>query len=799
MNFPIAETTAALSLLGDLERGIAERKGGVYVIGGPEQSGRSTLLRHLSDKVSNADALTVGGSFATGVPRPWPPRSSQFPALPYTQVAGVIAGAIAVVNPIAGAVAGAGVAILELLRRLLEGDEDAGRLPLEDIGAAAAREQPFVLLLDDVDRSDESGWLNQLLLRTAREVVGSPNLHLVLTVAGGPILRSQSVETSDARRVVAILHGDDLANWYGLEAPDTAFLRRALGPGSPLLYSELLKVTDSRLGSIADLWNEWQREEIVELTRAGWRLNADRNEMTSFAKRLVDERVLAAGSNSTDIDRNRKVLLAAALEGKRFTAEAVARAIAFDREDIRHVLDVEMGATADSPTLVRFVGEERVLSVEGELVVLRYEFLSDLVWRTCRESYSTRDETRNVAAGLVRALLSLYKQDRRPALRALASLFRVSGDHEAAKEFEREADYAIRPEAHRPVIETVIAEAALLQPHQVDHASRLIDYMRAHGSPYVLPHKTRIELVDSVRRLAARFDLLTPLLWSLQLGAELRLPGDIAGAEQLTQMGLRLAGQVPYWRRRMRIQEAHILQTKTSMQEFGDRKYAPFAATLAKVAVEARVARDHACELKALNILTRTILVNNEWQVEDDYFQLLRRYIALAKARNSTQDLIGGLRVLAVAETLRGDYTEARISISSSLRLTRELHAEGAEAFVLRCFADILCSQGDKEASCSRLADATAVYRRVGPPEKYIEAAAMLDRSMGRNPWSGAANDALDDLGVSVEKRQSILDFCAGLEWPLGAHYSRLGLQAEHERVISDLLSGAHADNENSE
>jgi hypothetical protein len=103
---------------------------------------------------------------------------------------------------------------------------------------------------------------------------------------------------------------------------------------------------------------------------------------------ILGERVtrLLKDQQTVPVDEAYRVLSCAALEGTQFTADAVARAISWDRDQLIDFLDDRFVADEGRPEgLIQEVGASTVNDPRsGRRDLWRYAFRSDLHWLTLR-------------------------------------------------------------------------------------------------------------------------------------------------------------------------------------------------------------------------------------------------------------------------------------------------------------------------------------------------------------------------------------------------------------------------------
>ncbi len=149
----------------------------------------------------------------------------------------------------------------------------------------------------------------------------------------------------------------------------------------------------------------------------------------------------------------------AALEGRVFTAAAVADAIGIDRDTVVDLLDEKLAAS--EPPLVVEVDPAVVHLDDGRTRLLwRYGFASQLDWHAARTRLATPEERAERAAALAGALRDLYGDHNRAAAATICALLRLAGDLDGANHFQRIANFGLERDLLRAQAERLLADEA---------------------------------------------------------------------------------------------------------------------------------------------------------------------------------------------------------------------------------------------------------------------------------------------------------------------------------------------------
>ena len=368
---------------------------------------------------------------------------------------------------------------------------------LEEVGRA----RPVLFFLDDLHWADAST-LDLLVYLGSR--AGSLRLLLVATYRPADLLRSHhpfclvqlDLQGRGLCRVIALefLSQPDVERYLSMAFPGHAFptgfaaLVHAKTEGNPLFLVDLLQYLRDR-HVLAEEGGRWVLAQAVpdlgrELPQS----------VRSMIQRLIDQLT----------DDERRLLLAASVQGQEFDAAVVAEVLALDATEVEERLEVLDRVHG----LVRRVGEYQL---PDRTPTLRYAFVHTLYQNAL---YEGLQPTRKVAfsAAVARALLQHHGETGGGVTAELALLF------EAARDGARAADFFLRA-AQKAFRVFANQEAAALARRGLEQLGPLPD----------TPERRRCEL-----RL------------QMALGVSLRATRGFADAEveQAHARALKLCGEV---------------------------------------------------------------------------------------------------------------------------------------------------------------------------------------------------------------------------------------------------------------
>jgi tetratricopeptide (TPR) repeat protein len=411
---PAQEATARTVV--ERARNVAsDRRGRLIFIGGKSGSGKSHLLHGIAGRLEadSKDFLVATGqvedSRRSGLDEA---RHRRAEAL-LTGAAGA-ASAAAALDPslsLIGPIANFSVAAASLIQGAGEIGAEPTPLAIRMLRAAARETHAKVLvaLIDDADCLNGLWW-TELQFSFANELLGLPIL-LVLAVEADPDLELDS-EKSPAQRVAASLERRRLAEIVPLRPLSRPELTIWLAHAPRTAVTAASELTQGLIGDIAELWRDWL--DLGVLAPSGdrkWHLTKKEGLVDDALGQLVAHIERALPDATPDqMELARGALGFGALEGRVFTATAVAAALGRDPEEVEDLLD----ELAVEPPNRGLLNPPRILDVldpvRGERRALwRYEFTSRLIWKAARGRLLD-GPPREHAKRLLEVLADLYVQ-----------------------------------------------------------------------------------------------------------------------------------------------------------------------------------------------------------------------------------------------------------------------------------------------------------------------------------------------------------------------------------------------------
>ena len=677
----------------------------LYVTGAPG-SGRTALLHAFSDELAQLDdpPTLLAGAFENGRFVSWDDTGP-----PPARVTAVVEKVVSLPEglvpyaALVGLAMSRGEAALELVRTLFDRSD---RIAPTDFLTVLMREMcsegPVVLLVDDADHAPGGLWGDAVLEFAERVALDRPLL-LVLAIERPAQLDGHEDDEPESLYLARRLRGRARARWVALDLVTIEELEQWTGPTAPEVLERLADATGGRAAWAAHLWRHWRSSEIVvaETDTEGedasrWTFAEGGRERTLdpfedvLGRRL---KTLAGADAGTGADAGadadaadttgetlegvRELLAHAALEGPVFTADAVARVLRRDRDEVIDLLDDMLLHDDEHPDGV--VHEAGSIDVRdergGERHLWLYRFGAALDWLTL--AHRGLDETgrREAARGLAQALIDVYGGPRYVA-GTLARLHELAGDEEPARRYRRMADAG----ADQHVV-VWRAEAVL-----------------ARGDPQDRPARRRAAeiLLVAARRLSSS--------------------GPYEDGLRFAQAAYRLAPL-----REDRAEALHL----TGEQQFKLGAYEDAGHTLNLALALSRELSDEKGQADARAALA---LIDNRRGRHEEARAELTFVLAIYRSLGDRDAQSATLQSLANIELALGAHEQARGNLVTVMELERGDGDRRGEAGTRLQIARLDAEQGGFDAARSQLDAALEIYRELGDRHGEADARHNLAR-----------------------------------------------------------------------
>jgi tetratricopeptide (TPR) repeat protein len=714
--------------------------GRVVFVAGSSSSGRGPLLRALAKQIAHTPGgpTVFAGRFADGlyVASDDDPaaRARLFATLKRFGEAG---------EWIAGLLGDVGVPYAGLIAQVLARSDK----PLALLDGLSARPQTFELaprvlrlrckqgpilcVVDDADQAHSGGVWADLILGLADRIIRSLPLVLILGVDGPEQLGDHQDDEADSLYVARALTGDGLASWHPLPPVGLKQLRRYTGRAAPEVVTSLLTITRGEPLLAGALWREWQRDGVVQdLSQTGWRFAAgSRDVMLDEVDEVLGTRLKQlVGDDLGDVAkleflaRVRRVLVYGALEGRRFTAAAIANTLGIDPDDFIDFLDDTLTTGAKRPDgLLLEDGWVHVRDESGSRSLAMYRFTSMLDWLTLARHVPVDQQL--VAKQLADALATLYEGQSYLIAHTLTRLYTLATLRDRAGHYQRMADTSTSREiilwracsvldgdeptdrsSRRRASQILIAAA-----NELFHTGPFSDGLKFAEAAFSLAplrsdqaHALYLTATHR-RRLGYHATVRTEFLAALELFRELGdRAGEAAARHSLADLDFDLGDYEKARTQCLAVLELH--------RQLGDRNS---------------------------EAATRHVLANIDYE-QGKYEKARTEYLAILKLRRQAGDRNGEAAVrhsLANIDRAQGKYEKARTEYLAILELRRQLGDRDGEALVRHSLANIDYEQGKYDKARTEYLAVLELHRQLGDRDGEVitrQSLANIDYEQGK-------------------------------------------------------------------
>jgi tetratricopeptide (TPR) repeat protein len=709
------------------------RAGRVVFISAELGGGKTELLNALARALHRADPAPtfVAGTFRGGQFHPRPLEWQKEISLNKAMIAVGGVGSLGALGIIPAGYAFAAAFIGQLLVTCADAFDFAADFQpnvsrgvhdpewLNRLLSRATKERPLVCLIDDWDGAGESFAWNSMLISLARQLAQGLPVLLFVTLKGQFNSAGSEEHDTDLTKIVRKLTESGLAELWPLRKLSGEEVAAAIGKSAPGVAATLHGVTGGNARWVRELWREWRLSEIVVTDRTDTWVWGEPYKTTGLYERILGDRLrgLLQAEQLVEVEEVRDVLACAALEGVLFTADAVARVLGWERDELVDFLDDNLVQSEEIPDGLLLEEESVVFTLPDgtRRTLCRYSFVSDLQWMML-ERYGFAGTHRPEGAGsfklkqaaaLVKALTGLYEPDRRLVARPLARLLREMGSDDGAQHYQRMSDYT--------------AQHALLR----EQAFFLMALDKDNWGQW--------EYKRAVKFLNEAFWLMytsIPYAESIAIGKESCNLAHHAGDLEAKARALYGYGYMSY--------AVTDYQTAQKMGEDSLEIYQRLGSKNGQAT--------------ALNLLAR--IDNAEGNLADAR-QKITRALRLEQQINNRDGEATSLNLLARLDHEEDNYTEARRRANQALKLSEEIGELYGEADSLALLAQLDYEEGDYAGARQKAVRALLLMKetdnRQGQSSLH-EGLARIARDQGE--YLEARNEAV----LAVEMKQELGD-----------------------------------------
>lgn len=551
------QARVAAKLTESAQAAAASGKGRVVFVAGSPGSGRSHLLSSAAAMLPEAVPgvrVVIGGHTGDDAP----PASDDLAAqrLPLADVLTAAASGASLLDPALMAL-GPLMATSVAVRRFVDSLRARGeRLEAVELFGRALRtamaedkRRPMVCLVDKADWLDASWWFN-LRFPFGEQIAAEMPLVLVLVVDGPAELPGDPIEGESAPCAAArSLMNRGLAEWCALGPLGEPELADWLGPAPRSLLSTALEISKGQSKTVAELWRSWEASGAVAPGKnGGWDLVKPAGLLPDAVEHLSSKIEVMLGPGWQGRHEDLPALLACgAMEGRAFTARAVAASADMDENAVIDLFDSLVDERHPERGVLRDLGAIEIPDPMRDRteILWRFAFVRNLDWQAAK-GWLDDEDTVLFAGAMSASLLSAYDPDIEMVAHVLASLCRTAGETESAKVFQRMA-YTVSRTAMRSQAQYLLdADTAKWSAWDfLEAAERLLDASRELDAD---PLKTLLPFAERAWDHAHGAGAVGVAVQAEALAVQGRLlnrMGDVGGARERLLEAQRLVAHGP--------------------------------------------------------------------------------------------------------------------------------------------------------------------------------------------------------------------------------------------------------------
>lgn len=589
---------------------------------------------------------------------------------------------------------------------------------LRKILRSATGERPLVCLIDDWDEAPRFYW-DSMLLSFSREIARNVPLLIFITFKR-PIRGASSGDNeSTLTEVVKRLTEKGLAELWTLRKLSRDEVAAAIGRAAPSVADKLHGVTGGNARWVKELWREWRQKEVVVTDQADqWVWGADHKATLNMYDTIVGDRLtrLLGAATAAEVEDTRDILACAALEGERFTADAVARAMGFDRDELIDFFDDVLVRTEANPDgLLSEEGGVNIATPDGATRTLwRYSFVSDLHWMAL-ERYGFADEPRpgqedsekqEKIAALVDALREVYTPEERLVAAPVARLLRAIGREEDASHYERVGEYS----AHQTLMRDHATYLLALNKDEWEQweCRRAAEFLVQAGTAmfHSCPFPETQAVFEESHELAVRAEDDTIAAHALYLSGNILFEqGEYRVARERAVASLSIFRRIG-----KKSGEAVSLYLLAKIDNEEGRNAEAYDAANQALEVHLEVSnRQGVCA--SLTLLAK---INYDEDRYEEAYECATQAMEVSQEIGDRHGEAVSLHQLAKIDFDRGRYAEAREQLTISLEIEREIGNRHGEAISLILLAEIDCADARHADARERATQSLTINEEIG-------------------------------------------------------------------------------------
>jgi tetratricopeptide (TPR) repeat protein len=449
---------------------------------------------------------------------------------------------------------------------------------------------------------------------------------------------------------------------------------------------------------IMQLWEDWRKRSVVikDQSSGRWSLSARQTDQVSgpvldiFGDRI--HKLMGTKDLRTFVETV-YLLSCAALEGRQFTAQALARVVNRDPNELMDFLDETLLVCEKNPDgLLAEVGFLTINDYHGERNLFCYSFATDLFWMTLNRYGLTTEETPDLAHRLGQILIDEYSPQERQIARTLARLFRLAGDIDSVIKYQSLADFDMDVSANLLLVKHILS-LPKDEWNKFDYARAISQMLDAGLAMYTCcPHSETLQVFKEAYKMAYKYRQYTDAAKALIFQGDVLIDmGDYASARALLPRLHKLKSSI-----KDRSIEARLLFTLGNIEYSASIDLATAQKHLQVALKIYRQLGERKGEAIALEGLGTIALENRNY---DEVYQSYHEIEKIAKETGDQSFLARSYFLKAYAQYTQARYDSARDSILRILEIRRELKNQSHMISTLELLAKVENLSGNNKAS----------------------------------------------------------------------------------------------------
>lgn len=348
----------------------------------------------------------------------------------------------------------AGLSGLDIKNLLMENNSEDNMFNelITFIDAKSNGNKPAVFIYDDFYKLNNNGFLGLLNYVWFKQQLLKKPVFIILVMNDADNISSGNSNSLWSAMLVKKLTGEGYTEWHNVSPVLLKELQEwAVKPGNEHFLKEIVNITNGNPAMIIELWSNLKHAGvIIDDWEGGWKIGEPVKDITYTMETIIRERISKLinipDKNSDEVTYVLSILSCGVLEGRSFTAEAVAEALGIDKNELIDYLDDNLEWEKKKDKAIMKEDSVELNSGGSKTYIWKYYLLSDLLWSFLdilnqNENPLFRPlNTQILAKRLADALVRIYRADILQILHVLVRLYSEGNDPERVEYYKRLAD-----------------------------------------------------------------------------------------------------------------------------------------------------------------------------------------------------------------------------------------------------------------------------------------------------------------------------------------------------------------------